>query len=532
MNIAKQKTLKHTVNKKSTTNCQEDTENNSIDSKKFVSLLTSFIFVILITSLYSLVVDCSSDHSTSKQERDTRDSKSVNRVHARIADSGSKVEYQIFVEVNWYCIKQDVFLNKIISEIVSDDSQNTKVELINKIIKCFKDALETHINLRSRKKPLDVVQDINKYLLKTLETKVSEICKHKTCVSPTLDQIRGMLIIFFPITEKIIDMLYITHSVYITKKLELEIENAAKTIEVDDKLTNFIEQTKSKLKKNVTRDPKINEAILSDFVSKSEECIVKEFENFKVLLINTNQILEKQVEKNLTEQLPAELLLIFSDLPENTLPYKTEDNVGNFNQLFRDKIDVKICFSKPTSSIQIENRQSTASFDFYVERHIVLSMETEHNLLYKNSIIKNFQSTQKNKYAQLSAFPKETIDLLYLNIKEQFTENPCVSKGCIEKEEQENITKTIKTNIQKKADEIGLSNNVVCLFLSVESLYKKIISNFEALEKQIDKNALEVFYMNYIMELKKQTIFKLLFLKITEDLTRIFEPTNFQQPSV
>ncbi|KAF7685315.1 hypothetical protein CDIK_3936, partial [Cucumispora dikerogammari] len=32
--------------------------------------------------------------------------------------------------------------------------------------------------------------------------------------------------------------------------------------------------------------------------------------------------------------------------------------------------------------------------------------------------------------------------------------------------------------------------------------------------------------------LKKQTIFKLLFLKITEDLTRIFEPTNFQQPSV
>ncbi|KAF7684954.1 hypothetical protein CDIK_4297, partial [Cucumispora dikerogammari] len=402
----------------------------------------------------------------------------------------------------------------------------------NKIIKCFKDVLETHINSLSRKKYLSVVQDINKYLLETFETEVAEICKHKTCVSPTQEQIIEMLVIFFPITEKIIETLCITHSVYSTNEFELELRDAVNTIEVDDKLTNFIEQTKGELNNNVTHDSNIYEAILFDFISKTKECIVKEFENFEVFLINMNQILEKQLEKNLTEQQPAELQLIFSDHPENTLQYRTEDNVGNFNQLFSETIHVKICFSKPTSSIQIENKQSTFSFDFYAEREIDLSMKIKHNLLYKNSIIKNFQSTQKNKYAQISAFTKETLDLIYLNIKEQFTENPRVSKSCIEKEKQENITKTFKTNIQKKADEVGLSNNVVCLSLSVESLYKKIDSNLEALEKQIDKNALEISYINYIMKLKKQTIFKLLFLKITEDLTRIFEPTNFQQPSV
>ncbi|KAF7682516.1 hypothetical protein CDIK_4477, partial [Cucumispora dikerogammari] len=154
MFIAKQKTLKHTVKKNSTTVRQEDTENKTFSSKKFVYLLTSFIFMILFTSLYSLVVECSSDHFTFKQESDTKDSKSVNRVHACIVDSGQKVVYQIIVEFNWDCIKQDVFLNEVMSEIVLDDDQNTKAELINKIIKCFKDVLETHINSLSRKKYL------------------------------------------------------------------------------------------------------------------------------------------------------------------------------------------------------------------------------------------------------------------------------------------------------------------------------------------------------------------------------------------
>ncbi|KAF7684948.1 hypothetical protein CDIK_4303, partial [Cucumispora dikerogammari] len=192
-----------------------------------------------------------------------------------------------------------------------------------------------------------------------------------------------------------------------------------------------------------------------------------------------------------------------------------------------------ICFSKSTSSIQIKSGQSTVSFNSYAKHYMVLEMFIEYNLIEIDFIIKFFLGTQKYKYSQISVFIKETLDLIYLNMKEQFSENPRVSKSCIEKEKQENISKTFKTNIQKEADEVGLSNNVVCLSSSVESLYKKINSNLETLKKQFEKNAFEVFFMYYIIQLKNLPKSKILVLKITKDIADlIFESTAFHRPSV